>query len=99
MIYSFKEAFGRIPSSEDDWNDVARIATNKVPIQRSKIAEQKAKDIGAIDGKSIMTIAYGLRPVVRDIEKEKQGLKDFVKKYKRIPKNTFDWNILRSIVY
>jgi len=44
-------------------------------------------------------MAYGIRPIVRDMEKEKQGLKEFLKIYKRVPSSTFDWNILRFISY
>ena len=99
VIYSFKEAFNRFPETEDDWNDVIRISTNQVPIQRNLSAENRACETGASDNSSIMAIAYGLRPIVRDLEKEKQGLKEFVKIYTRVPSSTFYWNILRSISY
>ena len=63
-------------------------------------------NFGSIDGDSAAAMRYTearMAPIssamLRDIEKEKQGLKDFVKKYKRIPRNTFDWNVLRSIAY
>ncbi|MBU2523770.1 hypothetical protein KKG71_01080, partial [Patescibacteria group bacterium] len=99
VVYSFRQAFNRMPSSVEDWNDVIRISTNQIPIQRNALAEQKAKDAGADDEKSIMMIAYGLRPEKRDLEKEIQGIAEFIRIYGRVPSSTFDWNILRSIVY
>ncbi|MBU2524397.1 hypothetical protein KKG71_04345, partial [Patescibacteria group bacterium] len=102
VIYSFKEAFNRFPETEDDWNDVIRIATNQVPVQRSASAEQRIRDLPSValysERRRVM-IAYGLRPEKRDLEKEIQGIMEFVKIYNRVPDNTLDWNILRSIVY
>ena len=99
VVYSFKEAFGRMPSSLEDWDDVIRISTYQFPIQRSLSAEQKAKDSGATDEKSIMMIAYGIRPEKRDLNFEINALKDFVVLFGRLPNNNMDWNILRSLIY
>ncbi|MBI2051037.1 MAG: hypothetical protein HYT31_04535 [Parcubacteria group bacterium] len=99
VLYSFREAFGRLPQSATDWNDVVKISTNQPPSQRSVQAEQRAKDAGADDVQSVMMIAYGLRPVIRSLELEQQGIVNFIEAYGRLPSSTLDWNILRSIVY
>jgi len=111
VIHSFKEAFNRIPETNDDWNDIIRIATNQAPIQRSAEAEKRARALKfpllysgegwgeGVQEPDILVMAYGIRPIVRDMEKEKQGLKEFLKIYKRVPSSTFDWNILRFISY
>jgi len=44
-------------------------------------------------------IAYGLRPMIRSLELEQEGISRFVEAYGRLPSSTLDWNILRSIVY
>ncbi|PIP66865.1 MAG: hypothetical protein COW93_03335, partial [Parcubacteria group bacterium CG22_combo_CG10-13_8_21_14_all_41_9] len=99
VIHSFKQAFGRLPKTNDDWNDVLRIATNQAPIQRNSEAEQRAKDAGAETEQDMLMVAYGIRPKDRDLQKEIQGIAEFVKKYGHVPSSTLDWNILRSIVY
>ena len=99
MLYSFYEAFGRLPESTIDWDDVVKIATNEPPSQRSMEAERRARDDGANDEKSVMMIVYGLRPVKRDMGLEREGIARFVESYSRLPISTRDWNILRSIVY
>ena len=99
VIHSFKQAFGRLPKTNDDWNDVLRIATNQAPIQRNSEAEQRAKDAGAETEQDMLMVAYGIRPKDRDLQKKIQGIAEFVKKYGHVPSSTLDWNILRSIVY
>jgi len=123
VIYSFEQAFGRMPSSTEDWNDVIRISTNQVPVQRNASAEQKVKGLGLSADLSaialakvealyserrrsegfgetdILSITYGLRPEKRDLELEIQGISKFVDIFGKLPSNTMDWNILRSLVY
>ncbi|OJI06883.1 hypothetical protein BK004_01955 [bacterium CG10_46_32] len=99
VLYSYKAAFGILPTTSEDWNDVIRIATNQAPIQRSGAAERKAKDVGMNDEKSIITVAYGLRPDKRDLDAERQGIERFIEIYGKLPCSTLDWNILRSFVY
>jgi len=99
VLHSFQEAFGRLPESATDWDDVVKISINQPPSQRSAQAEQKAKDTGANNEQSVMMIAYGLRPMIRSLELEQEGISRFVEAYGRLPSSTLDWNILRSIVY
>jgi len=99
VLHSFYEAFGRLPKTTIDWGDVVKISTNEPPSQRSVQAEQKAKDSGADDERTIMLIAYGLRPAKRDIVLERGGIVHFIEAYGRLPSSTPDWNVLRSIVY
>ena len=79
-----------------------------LPIQRNDAIEDKAreifremhdKDAGEDDAMSVMRIAYGLRPQRRDLDLEILGIADFVSLFGRLPADTLDWNILRTIVY
>ncbi len=105
VLYSYKQAFGRLPKSQKDWRDLLHIANGEMPETRSERAELSAREIyneiyGNIgDEHSIMTIAYGFIPKERSIEKEQIGIIEFIKKLNRIPVTTQDWNILKSIVY
>ncbi len=57
------------------------------------------KIYGKLDNQSVLMIAYGLRPEVRDIKKEQAELKKFGQIFGRMPSSVFDWNIFRKLVY
>ena len=111
VIYSFEQAFGRMPRSTEDWDDVIRISTNQVPIQRNTPAEERVLLIKpplpyqgegwgeGFEETDVIFIAYGLRPEKRDLGLEIEGIKKFIDIFGRLPSNTMDWNILRSLVY
>jgi hypothetical protein len=111
VLHSYKEAFNKMPESEVEWDDVINIATNKFPNIRNTEAEKSVYSIfeevynrsvnmsDKDDYTSVMVITYGLRPIDRSIENEKQGIKTFIEVYDRLPISTLDWNILRDIVY
>ena len=111
VLHSYKEAFNKMPESEVEWDDVINIATNKFPNIRNTEAEKSVYSIfeevynrsvnmsDKDDYTSVMVITYGLRPIDRSVENEKQGIKTFIEVYDRLPISTLDWNILRDIVY
>lgn len=104
ILRSYQYAFAKMPQSQADWQDVINIATGKLPIQRNKKVEQEARAIvrkiyGKSDNQSIMMIAYGLRPQIRDLKKEQIGLSRFGRIFKRMPNSVMDWNIFRKLVY
>ena len=47
----------------------------------------------------VIFITYGLRPKKRDLGLEVSGIRKFVDIFERLPVDTLDWNILRSITY
>ncbi len=104
VLRSYQYAFGKLPQTAADWQDVVNIATNQLPIKRNVKAEQEAQVVvrkiyGHIDNQSVMFIAYGLRPEDRDIKKEQTELKRFGQIFGKMPSSVFDWNIFRELVY
>ncbi len=110
-IASFRAAFGRLPNSFLDWQDVIKIANGRWPTQRSQSAEEKArlkfkkiylrdpnmKD--AHDNAGVTVMAYGLRPAQRSLESEKASIKSFKYIYKKNPATAEEWDIVRAIAY
>jgi len=104
VLRSYQYAFGKLPQTADDWQDAVNIATNQLPVKRSKKAEQEAQVIvkkiyGKLDNQSVLMIAYGLRPVIRDIKKEQAELAKFGRIFGKMPSSVFDWNVFRKLVY
>jgi len=104
VLRSYQYAFGKLPQTPDDWQDAVNIATNQLPVKRSKKAEQEAQAVvrkiyGKLDSQSVMMIAYGLRPETRDITKERLELRRFGQIFGKMPSSVFDWNIFRELVY
>lgn len=111
VINSFKEAFGRLPQSLNDWEDVLRIANGLYPHQRNLKTEENAMalfnkiylrtpDMENInDAAAVRILAYGLRPLGRNMVKEQTGIYLFVRTYSHIPQTAKDWDIVRAIAY
>jgi hypothetical protein len=110
-IASFNSAFGRLPESETDWQDVIKIANGRWPTQNSSTAEAKAKiqfkkiylrnpdPANVHDSSALMIMAYGLRPAQRNLNSEKAAIKSFKFIFKKIPVSASDWDIVRAIAY
>jgi len=111
VINSYKSAFNKLPKSAEEWIDVIRIANGCTPIAVSPESESIAaarffdaygrnadltveNDQGAID-----VISYGLRPSVRDLERERVGIKLFRAIFNKIPGLARAWDIVRSFAY
>ena len=111
VLRSYQETFKGLPKTMADWEDLINIATGELPSRRNKIKEQRVNaDFKKInnreanlskdqDVQSIMTMAYGLRPKIRDLDKERASLKVFVRIYRRLPRDIADWDIIRAISY
>ncbi|MDD5527369.1 MAG: right-handed parallel beta-helix repeat-containing protein [Patescibacteria group bacterium] len=110
-IASFLSAFGRMPGSELDWQDVVKIGNGRWPTQRSATAEARAKINFKIvygrnpdmnnthDNAAVTIMAYGLRPAARNINSEKAAIKSFRFIYHRTPATAREWDIVRAIAY
>jgi chitodextrinase len=111
-IASFKSAFGRLPKTETDWQDVIKIANGRWPTQKNVSAEKKsqtttfakvygrAANMGnANDNAAVTVMTYGLRPALRNTDSEKSGILAFKYYYKRAPTSAEDWDIVRAIAY
>ncbi|MFA5360333.1 MAG: hypothetical protein WC349_05290 [Patescibacteria group bacterium] len=111
VINSYKVAFGKLPKTEAEWQDVIKIANGRWPSERSVAAEAKAKlsfkkiygrDAkmdNANDNAAITIMAYGLRPSKRNTNSEKVAIMSFKYIYKRAPSTAVDWDIVRAIAY
>jgi len=104
VLRSYQYVFGKLPQTTNDWQDVVNISTNQLPVKRNTKVEQEARVItrkiyGKVDDKSVLMIAYGLRPEIRDMSKEQSGLSRFGRIFGKMPSSVFDWNVFRKIIY
>jgi hypothetical protein len=113
VIYSYKNAFGKLPETEDELADAIKIANGRWPSIKSEVAEEQAQKLfrqiylrdpnesNIHDNAAIVIMAYGLRqrPENRNLESERQGLKIFKSIFHRLPTSTEDWNVLQAITY
>ncbi|MFA5248295.1 MAG: InlB B-repeat-containing protein [Patescibacteria group bacterium] len=110
-IASFHSAFGRLPKTELDWQDIIKIANGRWPTQRSLTAENRAKvqfkkvylrDANmnqANDNAAVTVMAYGLRPANRNMNSEKVAILTFKYVYKKNPSTAEEWDVVRAIAY
>ena len=111
VLNSYKAAFGKLPVSARDWQDVVNIATGHWTNERNTVAENKAKitfravyrreaDLtNKYDDAAINILAYGLLSAKRNIGSEQTAIKTFKAVFRYNPKSTADWNSVRAIAY
>ncbi len=113
VIYSFKEAFGKLPTDEQDLEDVIKIANGYWPSKRSLQAEQRALEKFQViykrlpdfnnpnDNAAITIMAYGLRQRAanRNLQSEQKGLEIYQSIFGKLPETTEDWNVMQAITY
>lgn len=111
VVTSFKAAFGRLPTTREDWYDVLKIANGRFPGQTSATAEARAKtNFRTVylrdpnmsvtgDNNAIVVMAYGLRPLPRNMGSEVAAIGTFKYVYGHLPTTTVDWDIVRAIAY
>ncbi len=111
VVNSYKAAFGKLPQTEEEWQDVIKIANGRWPSERSEQAEERAKQEfrkvylrepdmnNPYDNAAVTIIAYGLRPSDRNLDSEKAAIRIFKAIYKYNPSNAVDWDIVRAIAY
>jgi hypothetical protein len=110
VVTSYERAFGKMPLTEKDWQDVIKIANGRWPGQKSLQAEtaakqdfkvvykREAKDTPA-DNAAIAIMAYGLRPAERSVRSERAATTTFKSIYRRSPSSAADWDKVRAIAY
>jgi hypothetical protein len=110
-IASFQSAFGRLPNSTLDWQDVVKIGNGRWTTQTSASAEAKAKISfkkiylrepnmkQANDNAAVNIMAYGLRPASRNTASEKTAILSFKYIFKKTPVSAEEWDIVRAIAY
>ncbi len=111
-VGSFLAAFGRLPRSVEDWQDVVKIGNGRWPKQTNVKAEVAAETVfkkiylhtprrttNKYDDNAVRIIAYGLRPAKRNVASEAAAVKSFKFIFKRAPSKSNDWDIVRAIAY
>lgn len=111
VVNSFTEAFGKLPETERDWEDVMKISIGRFPSQtnldREKSAEETFKKIykrtpirtQANDNACVVVISYGLRPDTRRLAAEAIAIKTYKSVFKKRPASASDWDTIRCIAY
>ncbi len=111
VINSFKAAFGKLPTTIENWKDILKISNGRWPSQRNSVAEDRAKiefkkiynrnaDMKKVNDNAAITImSYGLRNVTRNTDSEKTSIKIFKAIYKKTPSTANDWDLARAIAY
>lgn len=111
VVNSFTEAFGKLPETERDWEDVMKISIGRFPSQtnvdREQTAEETFKKIykrapvraKTNDNACIVVISYGLRPETRRLAAEAVAIKTYKSVFKKGPKSASDWDTVRCIAY
>ncbi|MCK5460321.1 DUF5011 domain-containing protein, partial [Candidatus Parcubacteria bacterium] len=111
VINSYKSAFGKLPTTQSEWEDVIKIANGRWPSEKNQAIEEKAKQEfkkvylrdpdmdNPNDNAAVTVIAYGLRPSDRNLDSEKAGIIIFKAIYGYNPFSAADWDIARAIAY
>jgi hypothetical protein len=111
VLTSFKEAFGKLPKTQTDWNDVIKIANGEPPAQVSQKKERQAiasfkviygrapKADDAKDEAAIDYLAYGVRPTEKNLAAEKAAVKTYQSVFRRLPNTESAWSVVRTIAY
>lgn len=111
VVNSYKEAFGKLPTTTEEWNDVIKIANGRWPNERSQAKEDRAsisfKSIylreanmdDPNDNAAVTVMAYGLRPANRNLDSEKVAINTFRYVFGYSPTTASNWDAVRAIAY
>ncbi|MDP3899807.1 MAG: hypothetical protein Q8Q23_01870 [bacterium] len=111
VVNSYRAAFGKLPATTEEWNDVVKIANGRWPSSASATAEARAKTSfktiylreanmsNANDNAAVTVMAYGLRPANRNLDSEKTAIKTFKAIFGYNPTSATNWDAVRAIAY
>ncbi len=111
VIGSYFSAFGKLPKTNEDWQDIIKIANGRYPNLKNSVREDEVKEQfkkvylrdadmnNANDNAAISVMAYGLRPANRNMDSEKNAIKTFEAIYGAGPSTSSDWDTVRAIAY
>lgn len=111
VINSFQSAFGKLPETESDWQDVLKIANGRWPSQTNEEAESLAKKTfetiyirqadmdNPNDNAAVTIMAYGLRPSDRNLDSERAAISIYKNIFGTLPSSATDWDAVRAIAY
>ena len=111
VVNSYLSAFGKLPTTIEEWNDVIKIANGRWPSARSETKEAKAKTSfktiylreanmnNAHDNAAVTVMSYGLRPANRNLNSEKAAIKSFKAIFGFNPSSASNWDAVRAVAY
>jgi hypothetical protein len=111
VVNSYKSSFNKLPTAQSEWEDIIKIANGRWPSETSQKTEQNASaafrkiylrepDGNNInDNAAITVIAYGLRPIDRNLDSEKKAIQIFKNIYGYNPFSATAWDVVRAIAY
>lgn len=111
LVHSFKRAYGKVPVSQFDWENVIRIANGAWVSKTNNRAERIARNefikiykrkpdmLNSSDKAAIIIMAYGLRPQGRDLISELKAANVFRMVFNKNPNDGYDWDLIRGIAY
>jgi len=111
VVNSYRSAFGKLPATTEEWNDVIKIANGRWPNERSEAKENTAKTSFKTiylrqanmddphDNAAVTVMAYGLRPADRNLNSEKTAIKSFKAIFGYNPSSATNWDAVRAIAY
>ncbi len=110
-VSSFQSAYGYLPVTLADWQDVLKIGNGRWPTKQSpgaiKTAQESFKTIygrpanmnNTYDNNAVTIMAYGLRPAQRNQTNEKIAIKAYYYFFKHNPVTARAWDAVRAIAY
>jgi len=111
VVDSYQAAFGKLPETAAEWNDVLKIANGRWPSESSQTALDNAKDMfetiylrvanmdNPNDNAAVTIMAYGLRPGERNLGSEAEAIDHFEGIFGHSPSSATDWDAVRAIAY
>ena len=108
---SFQSAYGYLPVTLADWQDVIKIGNGRWPTKQSpaaiKLAQISFKKVylraadmkNTHDNAAVTVMAYGLRPALRNQTNEKIAIKSYRYFYGKDPVSAAAWDVVRAIAY
>lgn len=111
VVGSFRAAYGHLPNSEYEWQEVLKIANGRWPGTLLQEREQamkatfrriylrEAQVTQSNDSAALAIMAYGLRSAKRNLTSEASAISSFRAIYSHAPASSTDWDAVRAIAY
>jgi hypothetical protein len=111
ILIGYKQNYGELPSSLDDWIDIVRISNGMWPKHFNARSESQAISLfkkiyqrspnmeNFKDKNTVYYIAYDLHSKKKDLRAEKSVLIKFRKTFGDSPDSNKDWSVVRAIAY
>ncbi|MBI4281611.1 hypothetical protein HY625_02180 [Candidatus Uhrbacteria bacterium] len=96
---------GALPERENSATEAQAVAVFQKIYKRAPViaytdaSTSVLKAIESADQKALATLAYGLRPEVRNLSNEQKGIGVFKGTFGRDPKSAEDWDAVRMVAY